>query len=176
MSTTVAMMKKLVDAFLENGTSMFELILSLLGKSIDGPEFRRLVQELGSPSSVYDVPIDEKNTLRMLEFYHFGFGASYSLQTDSFRMIGIEYRSPSKIRPMEPFPEAGPAGIDHQDSKRAVQKKMALLPIASRKLKSYMRVTYKTEPHLIECQFDGKGQELLGFTVALIETSKILSA
>ncbi|CAN5423731.1 hypothetical protein BH10CYA1_BH10CYA1_02900 [soil metagenome] len=155
---------------------MFDLILSLLGKSIDGPEYRQLMQEIGTPSTVYDVPINEKSTLRMIEFYRFGFGASYNLQANSFRTIGIEYRSPSKIRPMEPFPEPGPGGIDHQDSKRAVQKKMALLPISSRKLKSYMRVTYKADPHVIECQFDGKGHELLGFTVALIEPSKALSA
>lgn len=144
---------------------------------MDGSEYRQLLQEIGTPSSVYDVPINEKSTLRMIEFYHLGFGAAYSLQADSFRMIGIEYRSNLiKNRPMQPFPEPGPAGIDHQDSKRAVQTKMAVLPISSRKLKSYMRVTYKTEPHVIECQFDGKGHELLGFTVALIEPSPALSA
>ncbi len=148
---------------------MFNLILSLLGKTIDGPEYRRLLQELGKPSTMYDVPINEENTLRMVEFYDFGFGASYSLQANLFRMIGFEYHSTSKIRPMKPFSEPGPSGIDHQDSKRAVQKKMALLPISSRKLKSYIRVTYKSEPHLIECQFDGKGHELLGFTIALID-------
>ena len=155
---------------------MFELILSLLGKSIDGPEFRQLVQQIGAPSSVYDVPIDETNTLRMFEFYEFGFGVAYNLQSNAFRTIGCEYCSPSKLRPMEPFPEPGPSGIDPKDSKRAVQKKMTVLPISSRKLKSYVRVTYKSEPHVIECQFDGKGHALMGFTVALIEPSATLSA
>ena len=155
---------------------MFDLIVSLLGTSIDGPEYRRLLEDVGLPSIMYDVPISEETTLRMFEFYDFGFGASYILQTDLFRMIGFEYhRSSSKIRQMKPFPEPGPAGIDHQDSKHAVEKKMNMSPISSTKLKSSMRVTYKSEPHLIECQFDGKGHELLGFTVSLLDASKPVS-
>ncbi|MBS1953445.1 MAG: hypothetical protein JST89_04640 [Cyanobacteria bacterium SZAS-4] len=155
---------------------MFDLILNLLGRNIDSPEYRRLLQEVGPPSAMFDVPINEEKTLRMFEFKEFGFGASYSLQGNLFCMIGFEYHSTSKIRSMSPFLEPGPAGIVHQDGKRAVQKKMALLPISSRKLKSYMRVTYKNGPHLIECQFDGKGHELWGFSIALIDPSMPLSA
>ncbi len=129
---------------------MFDLIVNLLGKTIDSPEYRRLLQDIGPPSTMFDVPISREKTLRMFEFDDFGFGASYSLQSDFFCTIGFEYRSTSKIRCMSPFLEPGPAGIVHQDSKRAVQKKMALLPISSRKMKSYMRVTYTNGPHLIE--------------------------
>lgn len=146
---------------------MFELILNLLGKSADGPEFGRLLNELGAPSSVYDVPISENDTLRMFEFYDLGFGVSYSMQNQAFRMIGCEYRGSSKIRKMQPFPDSGPAGINAKDGKRAVQKKMSVLPLASRKLKSYTRVTYANEPHIIECQFNGNGHALIGFTVTL---------
>ncbi|HEY9731718.1 MAG TPA: hypothetical protein V6C89_07390 [Drouetiella sp.] len=146
---------------------MYELILNLLGKSVDGPEFRLLLNEVGAPSSVYDVPISENDTLRMFEYYDLGFGVSYSMQSQKFRMIGCEYRGTSKIRDMKPFPDAGPAGINSRDSKRTVQKKMSVLPLASRKLKTYMRVTYATEPHIVECQFNGNGHALMGFTVTL---------
>jgi hypothetical protein len=149
---------------------MYELILNLLGKSIESPEYQDLLQSTGAPSSVYDVPISEADSLRMFEFYNFGFGLAYSLSSSCFRTIGCEYQiEAAALRPMLPFPDAGPVGIKPQDSKRTVQKKMAVLPRSSRKLKSYMRVTYQIAPHLVECTFNGKGSALKGFTVSLLE-------
>ncbi len=148
---------------------MYELLVNLLGKNVEGLEFKELLESTGAPSSVYDVPISEVDSLRMFEFFNFGFGLSYSMKEAQFRTIGCEYLAePNVMRTMSPFLDAGPAGISAQDNKREVQKKMTVLPISSKKLKSYMRVIYKLSPHLVECVFDSKGKVLKGFSVSLI--------
>jgi hypothetical protein len=148
---------------------MYELLVNLLGKNIEGLEYKQLLKSTGAPSCVYDVPISEVDSLRMLEFFKFGFGLSYNMKEAQFRAIGCEYLAePNVMRTMSPFLDLGPAGITAQDNQRTVQKKLTVLPISSKKLKSYMRVTYKLPPHLVECVFDSKGNVLKGFSVSLI--------
>lgn len=141
----------------------------MLGKEIDAPEFKRLLEDIGKPSSVYEA---DENTI--YEFYEHGFGMACNRTNKRFWMLSFEFATlPVKDGLMKPFSEELHAGIVSTDRAADIEAKLGVKPKSFREFKTNRKCTGKYElfPYHFTCVFESAEGVLEGLTVYSLASS-----
>lgn len=148
---------------------LYELILDILGKRDDSPEFIKLTS-LRKPSKIYDA---EGSII--YEFSSLGFGMAYDQARTKFWMAGFEFGTkPVKDGTMLPFPENLHLGISNSDGPNEIERKLGVKAVSFRSLggDSRYRGRYKLPPYTFECVFSSQTGPLQGMTIYLDESQQ----
>jgi hypothetical protein len=111
----------------EQDKNLCELVMELIGKRDDSPEFQNFLRVVGEPSTV-----DKVGSMKSYSFYQLGLDFDYETVRQSFDSITFELDTAGiRSGEIQPYTHDLPVGIKLTDSCAEVERKLGVKPESS---------------------------------------------